>query len=146
MFPAFARKTLLIALHGQGLYGVLIRLSVGRHNVTRVCRNATHPLYFQFFTLSVVLPIDMRLSYAQQDTMGAILLFEDKICEQGVQCIMEIERMAGKEYLTKGYVEDPTHRRSMFQGRRCKQKRATQEGMRLVRSCVSCALQALRCA
>ena len=37
--------------------------------------------------------------------MMAILLFEDRICEQGVQCLMEIERIAGRECLTKGYVK-----------------------------------------
>ena len=35
----------------------------------------------------------------------AIILFEDKICERGVESLWEIERIAGKECLTKGYAK-----------------------------------------
>ena len=75
--------------------------------------------------------------------MSAILLFEDKICERGVQCLMEIERVAGRECLTKGYVKIQ---------RICAvctkvadaSKSSDPEKNALVRSCVLFALQALR--
>ena len=37
--------------------------------------------------------------------MSAILLFEDKINDESVACLRDIERIAGKECLTKGYVK-----------------------------------------
>ena len=37
--------------------------------------------------------------------LSAILLFENKIDDESVACLRDIERVAGKECLTKGYAK-----------------------------------------